>query len=105
MRITQEELFSIEGIPLAQEDQDRILRLITRLRDATADNRIIVFDWQDVSEEIRSVFNWAGGDEDWFVVMAKEPEWLPRWLEVMDSMESPDVYILDGVVVYVAGHA
>jgi hypothetical protein len=53
----------------------------------------------------RAIFNWNGGDEDWMVITRSEPEFLPSWLERMDAGDDPDVYILDGVVAYVASHA
>ncbi len=64
----------------------------------------IVWPWEDAPAYVREVFNWNGGDEDWVVVTQKEPKYLPSWIEAMDAGHEPDVYILDGIVVYVGSH-
>ena len=65
----------------------------------------VVLPFYDMPEFIRDVFNWNGGDEDWFVVTRKEPEWLPNWLERTAGDNDLDIYVLDGCLVYIGSHA
>jgi hypothetical protein len=70
------------------------------------DNSFVVLPFCDVPKDIRDVFHFNGGDEDWFVITRKEPSiWTLTWLTCTDSCEQPDVYLLDGVIVYVGTHA
>jgi hypothetical protein len=49
-----------------------------------------------------------GGDEDWLVYVPAEVEfnWVPRWVESMDSCNMPDEFVLpNGAKVYIGSHA
>jgi hypothetical protein len=67
----------------------------------------VVFRWDLAPESIRKLCCYNGGDEDWMIIVksSDDPEWIPNWLEHTDSCYEPDVYVLDGVVIYVGSHA
>jgi len=69
------------------------------------DSEFVVFEWDNAPEMLRNLCCYNGGDEDWMVLVRKEPEYLPAWIWRMDSLEDPDTYVLNGIVIYVGSHA
>ena len=66
----------------------------------------IVFPWDKAPKEITELCNYNGGDEDWVIITEKEEtDWLPNWIEHTDSCWEPDIYYLDGFIIYVGSHA
>lgn len=65
----------------------------------------LVLRFENVPEVFRKVCCFNGGDEDWMVLSKEKTEWTPNWLEHTDSCYEPDVYSLDGLVIYVGTHS
>lgn len=67
----------------------------------------LVLDWSDVPLEVRKIFCFNGGDEDWLVVrrqkMGSHP--VPLWLEKTDTSEVPDYYDMYEYIVWVGSHS
>lgn len=85
--------------------QTPLARTVGRSFRPFNDTRLSVWAWEDAPEMIKELCNRNGGDEDWVVVAHKEFDYLPLWLMKMDAGDDPDVYILDGLVIYVGSHA
>lgn len=106
MRITTEMLLNPEhGTGISQGDLEGAIFILEEATKGIPETGSVVIPFDDVPEPVRKVFNWNGGDEDWLVVTRKEPEYLPPWIERLDSCHEPDVYVLDNLVVYVGSHA
>jgi hypothetical protein len=68
---------------------------------------ILVWEFHKAPEGLRLLSN-NGGDEDWLVYVPASCgfEWMPRWIEHLDSCEMPDEFILpNGAKVYIGSHA
>lgn len=85
--------------------QDELAAAKAKLKALCATATFLIWAWDDAPEDFRAIFSFNGGDEDWLVATAQEPEWLPFWLESLDAGRDPDVYHLDGLTVYVGSHA
>lgn len=99
MRITRNDL--LDGV------NPKLLELCEELgKELTHDiNEIHAWKFSSAPMILRKLCDWSGGDEDWMVLVQKEFEYIPSWLEHMDSMASPDVYILNSCVIYIGSHA
>jgi hypothetical protein len=102
MRITEEMLTTPNEDGNGTVTPGQLTMMVVDLKKLIEKVPYAVFPWD--AAPYKYVFNWNGGDEDWMIITKAEPEWFPRWLEVMDAGESPDVYVLDELVVYVASH-
>lgn len=65
----------------------------------------LVWEFHKAPQLLQKLCNWNGGDEDWMVLMEEEPKYLPGWIERLDSDSNPDVYLLNGAVIYVGSHS
>ncbi len=64
----------------------------------------VVMTWDEAPGSLKKLCNLSSGDEDWMALVAIEPESLPSWVEKLDAEGKPDVYVLQGVVIYVGSH-
>lgn len=67
----------------------------------------IVIAFYDLPVYVRSVFNFNGGDEDWFVLSKENnpDNWIPEWISRTDSCQEPDEYDMGSYYVWVGSHA
>lgn len=65
----------------------------------------VVWPFHGAPDDLRTLCSYNGGDEDWLVVTEKEPDYLPVWIESLDTCHEPDVYILNNLVIYVGSHS
>lgn len=105
MRITREMLLKPEHSEGATEAQVRLAEKTAEECMGPPNGQFTVWEFYQAPWQLLEICGWNGGDEDWLVVTRTEPDYLPRWLECMDSGEDPDVYILKGIVVYVGSHS
>jgi hypothetical protein len=108
MRVTTEMLLAPEhGEGITQRRLDEVAAIIGEELLHVPETGFVVMPFSDAPQPLREVFSWNGGDEDWLVVTRNETEvgWLPSWIGHTDSCEEPDIYVLDGFVVYVGSHA
>jgi hypothetical protein len=86
------------------EDQLTVLRAYTQ-----GQCQFHVWRFYDAPEELREIFNYNGGDEDWLVITRSDmlDLWTPNWIEMMDSCNDPDKYIINNtdIVVFVGSHS
>lgn len=67
--------------------------------------RFTIFRFADALPSLKKLCCWNGGDEDWMVIAKEEPTYVPPWLDAIDVSCDPDVYVLNGVVIYVGSHS
>jgi len=103
MRITRDMLLNPEHGEGVSEGE--ICKVEESLQRGVFSDQWVVWAWEDAPNAVRKLCNWNGGDEDWVAVRRQEPEYLPNWVERLDTCHDPDVYVLNGVVVYVGNHA
>jgi len=102
MRITRQELIHPVHTP-GVDNTDLINYVETILASSGfVMGKYSVYDWQFVSEKIRTLCNWNGGDEDWIVIVSDELSYIPNWMEAMGDL---DIYLLRNCVIYVGSHA
>lgn len=65
----------------------------------------LILPFHEAPSFVRNICSFNGGDEDWLVLCRKEPQWLPSWLERIDSGMDADVYRLNKAIVYVGSHS
>lgn len=69
------------------------------------ESQIVVFPFYEAPKELKKICCFNGGDEDWMVITFKQiTPWVPRWIDKTDSCETPDVYTLGNITIYVGSH-
>jgi hypothetical protein len=63
----------------------------------------MAWKWCDAPVVLREMCRATGGDEDWVMTTLVEPTDLPPWLDVGEGLL--DVYLFEGLVVYVLCHS
>lgn len=67
-----------------------------------------VWRFHEAPGGLRQLCSFNGGDEDWLVLTTAEElsDWMPSWIERMDSCLDPDIYELGlGFVAIVGSHS
>jgi hypothetical protein len=69
-------------------------------------NSYIVLKWDDVITEMKHVFGFKGGDEDWLTIYhSSNDNYIPIWLSRTDTCCEPDIYDMGNYIVMVGSHA
>lgn len=108
MRLTREQLIHPNHIPGQDNTEDigYIEYWSSQFFPDAQPGLCMVSRFNDCNETIRNVCNWNGGDEDWVVFVEKEfsDYDMPPWLGATSACGELDVYVLNGVVIYVESH-
>lgn len=90
---------------LKTRSEEEIRRVENWLKTFSGSADYIVFEWggEYLPKFVMDMFPFNGGDEDWLVVTENKTAWT-RWIDSIDTCNSPDEYDLDGVYVYVGTH-
>ncbi len=104
IQVTRKELeLVVSDAAISAQEHELAARL------EASDGCYIVWMWKNVSNEMRAVFCFNGGDEDWLIATRErdtDSGWLPTWVSATDSYSAPYMYELDDdLVVYVGCHA
>jgi len=99
--ITKEQLVEADG-NLVEKCEKKIKSILSSGAD------FAVLEFRKSDKELRELFSWNGGDEDWMVLTKKknvELSFIPYWILNMDSCQDPDCYELSDYIVFVGSHA
>lgn len=65
---------------------------------------IKIYKFYDAPKEYQELST-SGGDEDWIAIFPESYlEYIPYWLEKIDSMGEPQKFIYQGQMVYIGCH-
>ena len=97
----------IDADYIKQSDIDLVDSYFENLLHVLPNKSYLVLMWKDISDEIKSVFCFNGGDEDWLVISNYHSNdgWIPFWLEQTSSSHDPDEYNMGSYTVWVGSHA
>ena len=93
---------------VAANSSDEYSEAIFWMRENVPAFGYVTFPFYNAPELLRRRCHFNGGDEDWMTITNCKRvvgDWMPRWIETMDSCYEPDLYEFGEYVVIVGSHA